>query len=95
MKSNNSAEEKFRVYNELTEYYRVSDQYPIAEKYVQEQLKLAKNEQNYTEAVKALVQKGIIELNQSQYEKVPKLIDAANSTAQKQMIKQLHCMPLI
>lgn len=83
LKSNNSAEEKFRVYNELTEYYRVSDQYPIAEKYVQEQLKLAKNEQNYTEAVKALVQKGIIELNQSQYEKVPQLIDAANSTAQK------------
>ncbi|BAP30179.1 uncharacterized protein CHSO_1142 [Chryseobacterium sp. StRB126] len=83
MKSNNSAEEKFKIYNELTEYYRVSDQYPVAEKYVQEQLKLAKNEHNYTEEVKALVQNGIIKLNQSQYDKVPQLIDDANTAAQK------------
>ncbi|WP_045493593.1 helix-turn-helix transcriptional regulator [Chryseobacterium sp. StRB126] len=83
LKSNNSAEEKFKIYNELTEYYRVSDQYPVAEKYVQEQLKLAKNEHNYTEEVKALVQNGIIKLNQSQYDKVPQLIDDANTAAQK------------
>ena len=37
-----STAEKFRIYNELTEYYRVSDQYPTAEKYVQQQLDLAK-----------------------------------------------------
>lgn len=83
LKNNSSTEEKFKVYNELTEYYRVSDQYPTAEKYVQEQLKLAKSEHNYTEEVKALVQNGIIKLNQSQYEKVPRLIDAANAAAQK------------
>ncbi|MGE8554134.1 MAG: helix-turn-helix transcriptional regulator [Chryseobacterium jejuense] len=83
LKSNSSTEEKFKVYNELTEYYRVSDQYPVAEKYVQEQLKLAKSEHNYTEEVKALAQNGIIKLNQSQYDKVPPLIDAANATAQK------------
>ncbi|SDJ65389.1 helix-turn-helix transcriptional regulator [Chryseobacterium jejuense] len=83
LKSNSSAAEKFKVYNELTEYYRVSDQYPVAEKYVQEQLKLAKSEHHYTEEVKALVQNGIIKLNQSQYDKVPPLIDAANATAKK------------
>lgn len=83
LENNSSAEEKFKVYNELTEYYRVSDQYPIAEKYIREQLKLAKREHNYTEAVKALVQNGIIRLNQSQYDKVPELIDDANATAQK------------
>ena len=83
LENNHSAEEKFKVYNELTEYYRVSDQYPIAEKYTREQLKLAKKEHNYTEEVKALVQNGIIKLNQSQYDKVPQLIDDANSTAQK------------
>ncbi|MDN3694638.1 hypothetical protein QWZ06_21380 [Chryseobacterium tructae] len=80
---NSSAEEKFKIYNELTEYYRVSDQYPTAEKYIQEQLNLAKSEHHYTEEVKALVQSGIIKLNQSQYDKVPKLIDAANTIAQK------------
>lgn len=83
LKGNTAAEEKFKIYNELTEYYRVSDQYPAAEKYVHEQLKLAKKERNYTEEVKALVQDGIIRLNQSQYDKVPKLIDAANAAAQK------------
>ncbi|OCA71894.1 hypothetical protein BBH99_13335 [Chryseobacterium contaminans] len=83
LKSNSSAEEKFKVYNELTEYYRVSDQYPVAEKYIQEQLKLAKSEHNYTEEVKAMVQNGIIKLNQSQYDKIPLLMDAANASAQK------------
>ncbi len=83
LKGNTSAEGKFKIYNELTEYYRVSDQYPTAEKYVQEQLKLAKSEHNYTEEVKALVQNGIIKLNQSQYDRIPKLIDAADETAQK------------
>lgn len=83
LKDNTAVEEKFKIYNELTEYYRVSDQYPAAEKYVQEQLKLARNEHNYTEEVKALVQDGIIKLNQSQYDKVPQLIDEANASAQK------------
>lgn len=83
LKGNAPAEKKFKVYNELTEYYRVSDQYPVAEKYVQEQLKLAKSENNYTEEVKSLVQNGIIKLNQSQYEKIPQLIDAANAAAHK------------
>ena len=78
-----STAEKFRIYNELTEYYRVSDQYPTAEKYVQQQLELAQKENNYTEQVKALSQKGIIKLNQSEYDKVPSLIDKSNAIAQK------------
>lgn len=78
-----SVSEKFRIYNELTEYYRISDQYSEAEKYVQQQLKLAQSEHNSTEEVKALVQNGIIRLNQSEYNKVPKIIDAANTIAQK------------
>lgn len=83
LNGNGTPAEKFKIYNELTEYYRVSDQYPTAEKYVQEQLKLAKSEHNYTEEVKALVQNGIIKLNQSQYDKVLPLIDAANTAVQK------------
>ncbi len=78
-----STAEKFKIYNELTEYYRVSDQYETAEKYVQQQLELAKKEQNYAEEVKALTQKGIIKLNQSQYDKIPPIIDAANIIVQK------------
>lgn len=78
-----STAEKFKIYNELTEYYRVSDQYPTAEKYVQQQLELAQKENNYSEQVKALTQKGIINLNQSEYDKVPSIIDAANTIAQK------------
>lgn len=78
-----STAEKFKIYNELTEYYRVSDQYPTAEKYVQQQLELAQNENNYAEQVKALSQKGIIKLNQSEYDKVPSLIDESNAIAQK------------
>ncbi|WP_312994040.1 hypothetical protein [Chryseobacterium flavum] len=78
-----SSAEKFKIYNELSEYYRVSDQYPTAEKYVQKQIELAKKEQNYTEEVKALTQKGIIKLNQSEYDKVPPIIDAANAIVQK------------
>ncbi|WP_430808780.1 helix-turn-helix transcriptional regulator [Chryseobacterium arthrosphaerae] len=75
--------EKFKIYNELTEYYRVSDQYAAAGKYVQEQLELAHKEKNYAEEVKALAQNGIIKLNQSQYDKVPPIIDAANAIVQK------------
>ncbi len=75
--------EKFKIYNELTEYYRVSDQYPAAGKYVQQQLELAQKERNYAEEVKALAQNGIIKLNQSQYDKVPPIIDAANAIVQK------------
>lgn len=82
-KDNISVAEKFKIYNELTEYYRVSDQYSTAEKYVQQQLKLAKNERNYTEEVKALVQDGIIKLNRSEYNKVPQIMDAANTAAHK------------
>ncbi|PRB02442.1 hypothetical protein CQ046_12855 [Chryseobacterium sp. MYb7] len=78
-----STAEKFRIYNELTEYYRVSDQYPTAEKYVQQQLELAQKQNNYAEQVKALTQKGIIKLNQSKYDKVPSLIDESNAIAQK------------
>lgn len=78
-----SSAEKFKIYNELTEYYRASDQYPTAEKYVQQQLELAKKEHNNAEEVKALTQSGIIKLNQSLYDKVPPLIDAANAIAQK------------
>lgn len=75
--------EKFRIYNELTEYYRVSDQYSTAEKYVQQQMELAKKEQNDAEEVKALTQKGIIKLNQSEYNTIPPIIDAANEIVQK------------
>lgn len=78
-----STEEKFRIYNELTEYYRVSDQYTTAENYVQQQIELAKKEQNYAEQVKALTQKGIIKLNQSDYNKIPHIIDLANEIVQK------------
>lgn len=78
-----STAEKFRIYNELTEYYRVSDQYPTAEKYVQQQLELARKEKNAAEEVKALAQKGIIKLNQSEYDQVPPIIDAANTIVQK------------
>ncbi|WP_312302463.1 hypothetical protein [Chryseobacterium sp.] len=78
-----SVAEKFKIYNELTEYYRVSDQYPAAGKYVQQQLELAQKERNYAEEVKALAQNGIIKLNQSQYDKVPPIIDAANAIVQK------------
>ncbi|MDR6371885.1 DNA-binding CsgD family transcriptional regulator/tetratricopeptide (TPR) repeat protein [Chryseobacterium bernardetii] len=78
-----STAEKFRIYNELTEYYRVSDQYATAEKYLQQQLELAKKEQNYAEEVKALTQKGIIKLNQSDYNKIPPIIDLANEIVQK------------
>ncbi|WP_114820753.1 helix-turn-helix transcriptional regulator [Chryseobacterium sp. KLBC 52] len=78
-----SSAEKFRIYNELTEYYRVSDQYTTAEKYVQQQLELAKKEQNDAEEVKALTQKGIIKLNQSEYNTIPPIIDAANEIVQK------------
>lgn len=82
-KDNTSVAEKFQIYNDLTEYYRISDQYPTAEKYIQQQLKLAKNEHNNTEEVKALVQDGIIKLNKTEYNKVPPIIDAANAIAQK------------
>ncbi|WP_288375510.1 hypothetical protein [uncultured Chryseobacterium sp.] len=78
-----STAEKFRIYNELTEYYRVSDQYPTAEKYVQQQLELARKEKNAAEEVKALAQKGIIKLNQSEYDQAPPIIDAANTIVQK------------
>lgn len=82
-KDNTSTAEKFRIYNELTEYYRVSDQYLVAEKYVQQQIKLAKSEHSYAEEIKALTQEGIIKLNQSQYDKVPPIIDAAHALAQQ------------
>ncbi|WP_126653715.1 helix-turn-helix transcriptional regulator [Chryseobacterium aureum] len=78
-----STAEKFKIYNELTEYYRVSDQYPTAEKYVQQQLELAQKENNDAEQVKALTQKGIIKLNQSGYDKVPPIIDAVNAIVLK------------
>ncbi|WP_185289269.1 hypothetical protein [Chryseobacterium lactis] len=78
-----SISEKFKIYNELTEYYRVSDQYPAAEKYTQQQLELAKKEHNNAEQVKALAQSGIIKINQSQYDKIPSIIDAADAIAQK------------
>jgi DNA-binding CsgD family transcriptional regulator len=82
-RSSISSSEKFKIYNELTEYYRVSDQYSTAEKYVQQQIELARTEHHYTEEVKALSQKGIIKLNQSEYGQVPAIIDAANTVAQK------------
>ena len=82
-KDNTSTAEKFRIYNELTEYYRVSDQYLVAEKYVQQQIKLAKSEHSYAEEIKALTQEGIIKLNQSQYDKVHPIIDAAHALAQQ------------
>lgn len=78
-----SIEQKFRAYNELTEYYRVSDQYSTAEKYIQLQLQLARRERNNAEEVKALTQQGIIKLNQSEYDKIPGIIDAANLVVQK------------
>lgn len=78
-----STAEKFRIYNELTEYYRVSDEYSTAEKYVQQQLELAKKEKNAAEEVKALTQKGIIKLNQSEYDKIPSIIDAVNAIVQR------------
>ncbi|MDR6920988.1 hypothetical protein [Chryseobacterium sp. 2987] len=78
-----SVSEKFKIYNELTEYYRISDQYSEAEKYVHQQLKLAQTEHDDAEEVKALSQQGIILLNQSEYDKVPKIIDAANAVAQR------------
>lgn len=78
-----SSVEKFKIYNELTEYYRVSDQYSTAEKYAQQQLEFAKKEKNYAEEVKALTQKGIIKLNQSEYDKIPPILDAANAIVQK------------
>ncbi|QRA44792.1 hypothetical protein [Chryseobacterium cucumeris] len=82
-----STAEKFRIYNELTEYYRVSDQYSTAEKYVQQQLDLAKKENDYAEEVKALSQKGVIKLNQSEYDKIPPILDAANAIVQKSQNK--------
>jgi DNA-binding CsgD family transcriptional regulator len=82
-KSYISAAEKFKIYNELTEYYRITDQYSTAEKYIQEQLDLAKKERNSAEEVKALVQSGIIKLNQSEYDKVPSIIDAVNIIVEK------------
>ncbi|MFZ4931077.1 helix-turn-helix transcriptional regulator [Chryseobacterium sp. Mn2064] len=82
-KEQTSVPEKFKIFNELTEYYRVSDQYPTAEKYVQQQIELAQKEHNSTEEVKALVQKGIIKLNQSEYAKVPPIIDAVHIIVQK------------
>lgn len=78
-----STAEKFRIYNELTEYYRVGDEYSTAEKYVQQQLELAKKEKNAAEEVKALTQKGIIKLNQSEYDKIPSIIDAVNAIVQR------------
>jgi len=78
-----STAEKFRIYNELTEYYRVSDEYSTAEKYVQQQLELAKKEKNAAEEAKALTQKGIIKLNQSEYDKIPSIIDAVNAIVQR------------
>ncbi|QQS94741.1 hypothetical protein [Sphingobacterium spiritivorum] len=78
-----SVTEKFRIYNELIELYRINDNYPLAETTVQQQLLLAKNTSNETEQVKALVQKGVITLNKSEYDKFQTDLDAAERAAKR------------
>ncbi|MGJ1367630.1 helix-turn-helix transcriptional regulator [Sphingobacterium spiritivorum] len=78
-----SVTEKFRIYNELIELYRINDNYPLAETTVQQQLLLAKNTHNETEQVKALVQKGVITLNKSEYDKFQTDLDVAERASKK------------
>ncbi|WP_236581873.1 LuxR C-terminal-related transcriptional regulator [Sphingobacterium spiritivorum] len=78
-----SATEKFRIYNELTELYRINDKYSLAETTLQQQLLLAKNVDNYTEQVKALVQRGVIILNKSEYDTFQTNLEATDKAAKK------------
>ncbi len=74
-KTSISFEQKFSLYNQLTEISRTSDQYKQANQYIDKQVVLAKKENNTLELVKALVQRGVAYENQQQYDLTQKVLD--------------------
>lgn len=72
---NISSKDKFELLNKLSEYSRTSDLYKKADYYINQQIILAKKENNQLELVKAYVQRGVIYENQQQFEKAQKSLD--------------------
>lgn len=74
-KENLSSNKKFKLYNQLSEFNRTTDNYKQADFYINQQIKLAKKEENKLELVKAYTQRGIIYDNQQAYDKTQKSLD--------------------
>lgn len=74
-KDNLSTNNKFDLLNKLIEYSRTSDEYKQADQYINQQIKLAKKEQNQLELVKAYVQRGVSYDNQQLFQKTQKSLD--------------------
>ena len=79
LKTQKTSKEKFVLYNILAEISRTSDQYKQANIYLDEQIKLAKKEDNQLELVRAFVQKGTIYENQQLYNDAQKVLDQLDS----------------
>jgi DNA-binding CsgD family transcriptional regulator len=83
VKTNTSVDSRFSIYNQLSEYYRVNEKYVEAENITKAQISLGEKEKNYTEAIKAHTQSGIIKLNESKYNLVQKDLDAISELLKK------------
>ncbi|MGV0753530.1 helix-turn-helix transcriptional regulator [Empedobacter brevis] len=79
-KSNTSVTATFDLLNKLTEYNRTSDLYKQTDRYINQQIKLAKRENNQLELVKAYVQRGVAYDHQQFFDKTQKSLDTIQKT---------------
>lgn len=80
---NISTKDKFELLNKLSENSRTSDLYKEADQYINQQINLAKKENNQLELVKAYVQRGIAYDNQQLFNKAQKSLDTIQKIIEK------------